>query len=55
MAINKQAKNITINVKNKYVSYSGNLTKTTKRLNVESVNENLSLNSNKKIVANGNK
>lgn len=55
MAIIKRAKNITIRIESKSVSYSGNLTKTAKRLNVESVNENLSLNSNKKIVAQGNK
>jgi len=54
MAIIKQAKNIRITVRGNYTAYFGTLIKTAEKLNVEATKGNLTLNSNKKIVANSN-
>lgn len=56
MAITKQAKNILIEVEQKYQLYVGNkLEKTADRMNVEATDKNLILASIKKIVSSGNK
>ncbi len=56
MAITKQAKNVTIKVKDRYQLFvGGKLQKISNTVNMESVKENLMLASNKKISAKGNK
>jgi hypothetical protein len=56
MAIIKQAKNITIEVIQKYELRVGvKLEKVAQVMNVEATSQNLSLASNKKIVSSGNK
>ncbi len=56
MAITKQARNITITVKNNYQLFVGDkLEKITELLNIEATNENLTLGSSKKITSQGNK
>jgi hypothetical protein len=56
MAITKQAKNITIEVKDKYQLYvGGKLEKIADKINMEATDGNLTLNCNKKIIINGDK
>jgi hypothetical protein len=56
MAIIKQAKNMTITVKNEYIlTVGGKLEKIANKMNVEATHDNLTLISNKKIVSHGNK
>ncbi len=56
MAITKQAKNLTVKVKNRYQLFVGEkLEKVAETLNIESQEENLIIVSNKKINAKGNK
>lgn len=56
MAIIKQAKNISIEVLQKYELHVGvKLEKVAQVMNVEATSKNLSLASNKKIVSSGNK
>jgi len=55
MAIIKRAKNIRLQIKKEYTSISGKMEETSKRIFIYSTKEDLSLNSNKKIIANGNK
>lgn len=49
MAINKTATNITVKLKDSYISTSGKLIKTAESVNIESTKDNLSLVSNMKI------
>jgi hypothetical protein len=53
MGIIKQAKNIKIISRNEYYVKAGNLVETANKMNIESVNDNLSLSSNKKIQVKG--
>jgi hypothetical protein len=56
MAIKKNAKNISIIVRNDYsLMVGGKLEKISFKHNIESVESNLNLSSNKKIVSHGNK
>lgn len=56
MAIRKNAKNMTITVKNDYnLTVGGKLEKIAEKINVEAKKGNLVLSSNKKIVSDGNK
>ena len=56
MGIVKRAKNMTINVKSDYnLTVGGTLEKIANKMNVETLKNNLTLISNKKIVADGNK
>lgn len=56
MAITKQAKNITIEVEQKYQLFVGNkLEKTAGKMDVEATGKNLILASIKKIISSGNK
>ena len=56
MAIRKNAKNITIKVRNEYnLIVGGKLEKIAEKINVEAMDGNLLLSSNKKIVSHGNK
>lgn len=55
MAIKKQAKNIEIKVVDKYHLFVGKkVEKVAEKVNIEAINENLTLVSNKKINAKGN-
>ena len=53
MAIIKQAKNIKVVVNKDYFVKAGKITEIADKVNVESFKENLSLNSNKKVVQEG--
>lgn len=55
MAIIKQARNINIRVKNNSVIMARKITETAEIIIVDATKENLILNSNKKIIANGNR
>lgn len=55
MAIVKRAKNIYAQIEKEYKAIIGSLLETSEELIVDSVEENMSLHSNKKIIANGNK
>lgn len=55
MAIIKQAKNIITDIKNEHRIIAGKLEVIAEVVCIDSVKEDLSLNSNKKIVSNGNK
>jgi hypothetical protein len=54
MAIIKKAKNITLQIKHDYTAIAGKMEETAKKITVYSSKEDLVLNSNKKIVTNGN-
>jgi len=54
MAIIKQAKNIYSQIKEEYAAISGNFMETAEEIIVDSVEETMSLNCNKKIMAKGN-
>jgi len=53
MAIIKIAKNITIKIKNRHFIYAGEINNIADKISIVSTKENLSFNSNKKIVSNG--
>lgn len=56
MAISKQAKNLGIKIENNYqLIVGGKLEKMAEIVNIEAVDENLTLSSGKKIVSKGNK
>ena len=54
MAIHKTAKNVIVEINDKYTSISKNLTKLAEFVNIESTKDNLTLSCNKKIVSQGN-
>jgi hypothetical protein len=55
MAINKNAKNLTVKIKNNYTSMSQTIYETAERVEIIATKENLTLNSNKKVQLKGNK
>ncbi|KQB40385.1 hypothetical protein [Flavobacterium aquidurense] len=55
MAINKTAKNLTVKIKNEYISFSKTLYETSEKVEIVATKENLTLYSAKKIQITGNK
>jgi len=55
MAIRKTAKNIVINITQEHRLVAGTLEETAQKIFVYATEDNLTLNSNKKIITNGNK
>ncbi|MCV9926741.1 hypothetical protein OIU83_03730 [Flavobacterium sp. LS1R49] len=55
MAINKTAKNLTIEIKNKYTCIAKTIYETTGKVEIVATKDNLTLVSNKKVIIRGNK